>query len=208
MDINEKIEYLKALAYRYYPAGMWDGDPAYEQSEETKLLRQTQTTQIDLIQSKWNALVHDLINHTESFNVEIADWGRALSIDQCFKLILIANDTAQLREDRVWLVLNLSFLIPYFVIHQARGTADSKIEDDGSFQTGSFGIPEEAIEIHSFLLDLLKIYFPDYSELDMEIGSFPLDNLMFDGRGNVAKHTSEDAKRINIYNAFFTCISL
>lgn len=207
MNHKEAFE-LKNFAYSLYPEGMWDGDPKYFLSPQHIRLQEVQALKMKPAMKKWKVLVQDLLDSSDSLNFELENWERGLIIDQCYKLKIIATNTAQLRQDRVRLVLNLSFLIPYFVIHQSRETPDSRRNGDLIFETGSFIIPDIVKPIHSFLLDKLKIHFPGYKEFDMEIGAIPLDNIMFDGRGYVPPFSSPDTKRINIYNAFFTCISL
>lgn len=204
METGDTIKQLKEIAYTYYPFGINDSDQDYYNSPQYLHLKETKQRRVNLMIDNWDALVRNIAEQSDKLNIIIEDWKEIVPINNCFKLVVIANDTAEDMETRIRLVLNLSILIPYYLIHQSIVTPESKVIHKGDYSSVAYNVPKQVHEIHSVICSLLHRYFPVYNPLLQKIAEEPIDEIVFDGRGNISGYYLSTTRRMTIFNAFFS----
>jgi len=204
MGLENIIQQLQEEAYTYYPKGILDSEPQYYLSSAYLNLQQTKKEKINLMLNSWLQLVEDINHQSDGFNIQVEDWKETLHVDNCFKLVIIDKSTAKKLEDCIRLVLNLSLLIPYYWVHQSLWTPESKIVHKGNYQSVSYNIPTEVAALYDTLVNLIDNHFPSYQAIHPEILFTSIEDIMFEGHGQIQGLLSNDNKRMNIFSAFFS----
>jgi len=204
MGLENIIQQLQSEAYTYYPKGILDSEPQYYLSSEYLNLQQTKKEKINLMLNSWLQLVEDINHQSDRFNIQVEDWKETLHVDNCFKLVIIDESTAEKLEDCIRLVLNLSLLIPYYWVHQSLRTPESRLVHNGNYQSVSYNIPNGVTELYNTLVNSLVSHFPSYQKIHPEVLFTSIEDIMFEGHGHIQGILSNDNKRMNILNAFFS----
>lgn len=204
MDNKEVIKKLKDLAYTYHPYGINFFDTEYAISPEALYLQETKKLKANLLKNNWDALVRQINNSSVYYNILIEDWTQEVLVDNCFKLVVILRSTDEKIQNCIRLVLNLSVLIPYYLIYQSIYSPESMKIHNGNYSSVSYNIPFEGKKYEKILYKFLKENFPEYSTLNQDIAEATIEEIMYNGIGNVTHGNSAPYPNLTIFNTFFT----
>ncbi len=185
---------LREKAYELYPKGIYDGVPEYESTPERRRLREIRKIIPDLT-NNWEHLLIDLQKGNILKDLKIEDWSETLPIEQCFKLRIYS---AQFPTGG--LVLNVSVLIPYYIIHRPSfDRSESRALDF------PFDITGKNLDISLLIKPIVERNFPGYEELMSDVALETIEDITFDGVGTLNRYLDQTGlPKMTIFNAFFS----
>jgi hypothetical protein len=190
--MKHSIDVLFRIAYQYYPHGVWDEDPRYEESAEFRRLDELRKQGVK--DPAWLALLDRLRIRLQG---EIHNRSIPLALlksDACYRvthaLAAGPNDPQGYHE----IGLAISFIAPYYVVYSSRNV-DRTYDPDAPRLFQPFNLYDDELVDAQIMVEEMKALFPEHEPMPPEIGNIVVPSVMA-GNQAIGKAT--------LYHCLFT----
>lgn len=194
--MKHSINGLLDIVYHYYPRGMWDFEPGYDDTAEYRRLDATRKQAasgkawhklLDRLRLQFN---HGIFNRSlalASFKSDACTWvTHSLPPDP-------SRNSRNNDEDHE-IGLAISFLAPYYVIYSSR-RVDRKFRESEPERLHAFDLDEDEKADAQIMIDEMKLLFAEHEPMPPEIGNIVVPDVM---AGN------QELGKATLYHCFFT----
>lgn len=193
--MKHTVDELLQIVYHYYPRGMWDFEPGYNDTVE---YRRSDTARKKAVSSKaWLVLLDRL---RIRFHGEINNRSLGLASfkgDACFRvthsLLPDPSRNSRINDEDHEIGLAISYIAPYYVVYSSR-KIDRTYREFEPQKLQSFDLDDDETTDAQVMVGEMKLLFPDYEPMPPEIGNIVVPDVM---AGN------QELGKATLYHCFF-----
>lgn len=198
--MKHTIEELLQIVYRYYPRGMWDYEPGYDDTEEFRRIdaarKEAASSQewlalLDRLNLRFNGQIFNRSLALARFKSDACTWvSHSLPPDPTKNTrFSVFND-----EDHE-IGLAISFIAPYYVLYSSRLVDRITRSETEPRRFYPFELDEDEVADAQIMVDEMKVLFPQHEPMPPNIGNLVVPDVM---AGN------QMIGRATLYHCFFT----
>lgn len=191
--MKHSCDELFAIAYQYYPRGLWDYDPGYDDTTEFRRLDELRKRAVT--DDAWLSLLERL---RIRFHGEIHNRSISLAlqkIDACFRVTHSLPAQPSDPQGYHEIGLAISLIAPYYVVYSSRKVDRNPpiVDEVRDFQP--FNLCDDETVDAQVMVNEMALLFPKHEPMPPEVGNVVVPDIMAGNQG-IGKAT--------VYHCFFT----